>query len=56
MGIALDNEALSLNKKEIMEIQSIKSTNFNRAYNFLASAKSIHEDWSRLNSKSFNSK
>lgn len=51
MGVALDNDLLSLNKKEIMTIHSMKSTNFNRAYTFLASAKSVHEDWSRLNSK-----
>jgi hypothetical protein len=50
-GAALDNDVLSLHKKEIMAVQSSISNNFTRAYSFLASARSIHEDWSRLNSK-----
>lgn len=51
MGIALDSKALSLKKKEIMDVSKNISTNFQRAYSFLSSAKFIHDDWSRLNSQ-----
>ncbi|MCF0146823.1 MAG: ATPase [Clostridium sp.] len=51
MGIALDNDALSLNKKELISVYKEISNNFQRAYKFLSSAKPIHDDWSRLNSK-----
>nr|WP_195429887.1 PRK06851 family protein [Clostridium sp. D46t1_190503_E9] len=51
MGIALNNDALSLHKREIIDISKNISNNFQRAYRFLSSAKSIHDDWSKLNSK-----
>ena len=51
MGIALDNDALSLRKKELINIYKEISTNFQRAYKFLAAAKPIHEDWSKLNAE-----
>ncbi|WP_300383747.1 ATPase [Clostridium sp.] len=51
LGIALDNNSLSLNKKEIMDLTKSISENFQRAYKFLGSAKFIHDDWSNLNSK-----
>lgn len=51
LGIALNNDALSLNKKDLINIYKEISTNFQRAYKFLAAAKPIHEDWSKLNSK-----
>lgn len=50
MGIALDTDALSSNKGNIINICKDISNNFQRAYTFLSSAKSIHDDWSRLNS------
>ncbi len=49
MGIALDNDALSLKKKELISIYKEISNNFQRAYKFLSAAKPIHDDWSRLN-------
>lgn len=52
MGDALDMDALSLNKKEIMEVSKNISNNFARAYRFFASAKAIHDDWSALNASS----
>ena len=51
MGIALDNDALSLNKKELISVYKEISNNFQRAYKFLSSAKPIHDDWSKLNSE-----
>ena len=51
MGVALDNYALSLKKKELIEIYKEISNNFKRAYMFLAAAKPIHDDWSKLNSE-----
>ncbi len=51
MGIALDNEALSFNKKELIDLYKEISNNFQRAYKFLSAAKPIHDDWSRLNSE-----
>lgn len=51
MGIALDNDALSLNKKELISVHKEISNNFQRAYKFLSSAKPIHDDWSKLNSE-----
>ncbi|WP_411169710.1 PRK06851 family protein [Clostridium sp. MB05] len=51
MGDALNIDALSLNKREIIDVCKIISNNFKRAYTFLASAKYIHDDWSRLNSE-----
>lgn len=51
MGIALDNDALSLKKKELINVYKEISNNFQRAYKFLSSAKPIHDDWSRLNSE-----
>ena len=51
MGIALNNDALSLRKKELINVYKEISTNFQRAYKFLAAAKPIHEDWSRLNAE-----
>lgn len=51
MGIALDNDALSLKKKELISVYKEISNNFQRAYRFLAAAKPIHDDWSRLNSE-----
>ena len=52
LGIALNNELLTKNKKEIMEVQKKISTNFKRAYHFLGAAKEIHVDWSKLNTSS----
>ncbi|MGL5351725.1 MAG: PRK06851 family protein [Clostridium sp.] len=54
MGEALDMDALLLDKSKIMEVQKEISKNFNRAYLYLAAAKSIHDDWSNLNSESVN--
>ena len=51
MGVALDTDALSLKKKEIMDLTKSISENFMRAYTFFGAAKFIHEDWSNLNSK-----
>ena len=51
MGVALDTDALSLKKTEIMDLTKSISENFKRAYTFLGAAKFIHEDWSNLNSK-----
>lgn len=51
MGVALDTYALSLKKKEIMDLTRNISENFQRAYTFLGSAKFIHDDWSKLNAK-----
>lgn len=50
MGVALNSTALSLKKKEIFSVQKEISNNFKRAYKFLAAAKPIHDDWSKLNS------
>jgi len=50
MGIALNNDALSLKKKELISVYKEISNNFQRAYKFLSAAKPIHDDWSRLNS------
>ena len=51
MGVALNNDALSLNKKELISVYKEISNNFQRAYKFLSAAKPIHDDWSKLNSK-----
>lgn len=51
MGIALDNDALSLGKKDLINVYKEISNNFQRAYKFLAAAKPIHDDWSKLNSE-----
>lgn len=51
LGIALDNDKLSLSRKELIPIFKEISDNFKKAYRFLASAKPIHEDWSYYNSK-----
>lgn len=51
IGVALDTKALFLKKNEIMNLSKNISINFQRAYSFLASAKFIHDDWSRLNSQ-----
>lgn len=51
MGVALNNDALSLKKKELISIYKEISDNFQRAYKFLSAAKPIHDDWSRLNSQ-----
>ncbi|GAB6168362.1 PRK06851 family protein [Clostridium carnis] len=52
LGDALDTDALSLCKNEIMSTCKRISNNFKRAYTFLEAAKSIHEDWSSLNAAS----
>ena len=49
MGDALDMDMLSKNKKEIISLNKEIGKNFKRAYRFLGSAKSIHDDWSSLN-------
>lgn len=54
MGKALDMDALFLKKKEIMAVQKIISKKFRRAYNYLAAAKDVHDDWSSLNAESIN--
>lgn len=54
LGIALDNDSLSLSKKELIDIYKEISDNFKKAYRFLASAKPIHEDWSLYNFKALN--
>lgn len=51
MGVALNNDALSLKKKELISVYKEISSNFQRAYKFLSAAKPIHEDWSRLNAE-----
>ena len=51
MGVALNTDDLSLHKREIIDVCKNISNNFQRAYRFLYSAKSIHDDWSKLNSK-----
>ena len=51
LGIALNNDALSLKKKELISVYKEISNNFQRAYKFLGAAKPIHEDWSRLNAQ-----
>ena len=55
LGIALDMNSLSKNKKEIRNIIKEISKNFQRAYRFLGAAKSVHEDWSALNSEALDS-
>lgn len=55
VGVALDSLSLSKNKKEIIKLNKEIGKSFKRAYRFLGSAKSIHEDWSILNSESLNS-
>lgn len=52
MGDALDMDALSLYKNEIINVSKRISNNFKRAYTFLAAAKAIHDDWSSLNASS----
>lgn len=52
VGVALDSTFLAKNKKEIIKINKEIGKSFKRAYRFLGSAKSIHEDWSILNSES----
>jgi hypothetical protein len=51
MGVALNTDDLSLHKREIIDVCKNISNNFQRAYRFLYSAKSVHDDWSKLNSK-----
>lgn len=55
LGIALDMNLLSKNKKEILNISNKISKSFQKAYRFLGAAKGIHEDWSALNSESLDS-
>lgn len=55
MGDALDIDMLSKNKKEIISLNKEIGKNFKRAYRFLGSAKSIHDDWSSLNYESLDS-
>lgn len=53
MGVALNNDALSLKKEELISVYKEISNNFKRAYKFLSAAKPIHDDWSRLNAEAF---
>lgn len=55
MGVCLDTEKLAKNKTEIIKISRTISNTFNRAYKYLAAAKSIHDDWSTLNYESLDS-
>lgn len=55
LGIALDTDFLSKNKKEIININKEIGKTFKRAYRFLGSAKGVHEDWCTLNNESLNS-
>ena len=52
VGVALDSKFLAENKKDIIKLNKEIGKSFKRAYRFLGSAKSIHEDWSVLNSES----
>lgn len=52
LGVALDSGFLAKNKKEIIKLNKEIGKSFKRAYRFLGAAKSIHEDWSVLNSES----
>ncbi len=52
VGVALDSKFLAKNKKDIIKINKEIGKSFKRAYRFLGAAKSIHEDWSILNSES----
>ena len=54
VGVALDYELLSKNKKDIIKLNKDIGKSFKRAYRFLGAAKSIHEDWSILDSESLN--
>lgn len=54
LGVALDSNELYKNKKEIIKVNKEIRKSFKRAYRFLGAAKSIHEDWSILNSESLN--
>lgn len=56
MGEALDMDALLLNKKEIINIQKKISKDYVRAYSYLSAAKTVHDDWSYLNSESLTNK
>lgn len=51
MGVALNNDALSLKREELISVYKEISNNFKRAYKFLSAAKHIHEDWSKLNAE-----
>ena len=55
LGDALDIDKLTPHKKEIIALNREISKNFKRAYRFLGSAKSIHDDWSSLNYESLDS-
>lgn len=55
LGIALNMDVLSKNKKELISINKEIGKTFKRAYRFLGAAKSVHEDWSTLNYESLNS-
>lgn len=54
LGVALDSKILEEIKEDIMKVQKNVSNNFKRAYMFLASAKDIHEDWTKLNASTIN--
>ncbi|ATD54144.1 PRK06851 family protein [Clostridium chauvoei] len=51
MGDSMDVESVSKNKKEIISLSKVISNKFKRAYSFFAAAKSIHEDWCKLNAE-----
>lgn len=55
MGDALNMDFLSSYKKEIININKDIGKCFKRAYRYLGSAKSIHDDWSSLNYESLDS-
>lgn len=54
VGVALDSAFLSKNKKEIIKLNKEIGKSFKKAYRFLGAAKSVHEDWSILNSECLN--
>lgn len=55
MGDAMNQDIISKNKQEIIELSKIISSKFKRAYSFFAAAKSIHEDWCKLNAEAMDS-
>lgn len=54
VGVALDSDFLSKNKKDIIKLNKDIGKSFKRAYRFLGAARSVHEDWSILDSESLN--